>query len=84
MCGCAAIGTFLAFICPIAIAALLHELWRRWMLERSLYLSPSRTSLADVRQLVRQGCRKEAILRYREKFPQVDLREAVYAVDHLR
>jgi hypothetical protein len=71
-------------ILSVWFVALLHEQCQNWLLERELYPQPAQTSLADVRQLVKGGCRKEAILRYREKFPQVDLREAVFAVDSLR
>ncbi len=78
---CWLVGSFLLFICFVA---LLFEQYQNWLLEKELYPQPGQTSLADVRQLVKGGCRKEAILRYREKFPQVDLREAVYAVDHLK
>jgi len=84
MCECWVIGVLMLLICPFALVALLHELWQGWVLEKGLYPQPAQTSLADVRHLVRGGCRKEAILRYREKFPHADLREAVYAVDSLR
>ncbi len=81
MSACWLVGSFLLFIWFVA---LLSGQCQNWLLERELYPQPEQTSLADVRQLMRSGCRKEAILRYREKFPQVDLREAVYAVDSLQ
>lgn len=67
-----------------SLVPLLHWLWQSWVLDRELYPQPAKTSLADVKQLVKSGHRKEAVLRYLQKFPQVDLREAVYAVDSLR
>ncbi len=78
---CWLVGLFLLFIWFVT---LLFEQCQDWLLDRDLYPQPGQTSLAAVRQLAKGGCRKEAILLYREKFPQIDLREAVYAVDSLR
>jgi hypothetical protein len=74
---------FGSVLVSLPFVMMFHEWWENWLFERDLYPSPSRTSLADVKELAKRGCRKEAILLYREKFPQVDLREAVYAVDSL-
>jgi hypothetical protein len=75
------IGSFVLLFC---LLMLLLEQCHDWLLDKELYPQPAKTSLADVKQLVKSGHRKEAVLRYLQKFPQVDLREAVYAVDSLR
>lgn len=78
---CLIIGWFMG---PIWLATLAYCTWEHWLLEKQLYPDPARTSIAEVRRLIKEGKRREAILCYLKKFPQISLRDAVYAVDSLK
>ncbi|MGV3754384.1 MAG: hypothetical protein ACO1QS_03305 [Verrucomicrobiota bacterium] len=56
---------------------------KRWLRRRGLYPQPGQASMADVERLFKGGYRMEAIVCYREIFPQVGLAEAKAAVDAL-
>jgi hypothetical protein len=78
----------LSLLSAATLALAVHSVWQHLVLGQEvlpvgLFRAVDKASTMDIRQLVKAGQRKDAILCFMKKYPAVSLKEAVCAIDFL-